>query len=423
MGAHIGFFRGHAEGKRIFDRGNAKVNSGSRPHYWQLVAAGEPFRLLFPVGAALGVLGVLMWPLYAWKITSLYPGQFHARIMIEGFLTSFIMGFLGTAFPRLLDVPHLTRQEALGFACAVMGVVWLQWNGQMFRGDLLFFLTLFAFVLALGIRGLLFRQDVPPPAFVLVALGILSALFGTVTQMVATTSPALLPGEVVTLGRLLLYQGYMLFPIMGVGAFLLPRFFGMSGRQRFPESMTLPPGWIRAAAFALGCGGIVMAGFIIEALDFPHWGNALRALGVLIYFIREIPVHQAKPGSSSLGLGLRVALFSIPLSYALMAVWPAYRLSLLHVLFITGFSLLIFIVSTRVILGHSGQSARFRSRIWTVLFVTTLFALAMFTRVSADWIPAASLHHYAYAALTWAAGVVAWAIFILPGVLRQDAES
>lgn len=398
------------------------MNERIRPRYWQLIAAGEPFRLLFPLGAILGVLGVLMWPFYAWKLMAMYPGPFHARIMIEGFLTAFIMGFLGTAFPRLLDVPHLTWQEALGFACALAGVVSLQWNGQMLAGDLLFFLTLFAFVLALGIRGFLFRQDVPPPAFVLVALGIFSALLGSATQMIALTAPTLLPGWFVALGRLLLYQGYMLFPIMGVGAFLLPRFFGMSGRQRFPESLTPPPGWIRSAMFALSCGAIVMAGFIIEALDMPHGGSALRAIGVLIYFLREIPVHRAKRGSGSLVFGLRVALFAIPFAYVLMTVWPTHRLALLHVLFITGFSLLIFIVSTRVILGHSGQSSRFQTRIWPVLFLTALFALAMFTRVSADWIPAASLHHYAYAALTWAAGVVAWAIFILPGVLRHDTE-
>lgn len=363
-----------------------------------------------------------MWASYAWKITTMYPGQFHARVMIEGFLTAFIIGFLGTAFPRLLDVPRLTWQEACGFAGAVLWVSWLHLSGQMFLGDQFFFLTLLTFTLVLGVRGFLFRQDVPPPAFVLVALGMLSALFGSATQIIADVSPMLLPAWTVQLGKLLLYQGYLLFPVMGVGAFLLPRFFGMPGRQSFPESLGLPAGWLRRAAFALGCGAVVMAGFVAEVNGLLRTGNALRAVGVLVYFIREIPIHQAKIGSGSLVLGLRLALFSIPFAYILMAVWPAHRLSFLHVLFITGFSLLTFIVSTRVILGHSGQSKRFRTRIWPVLFLTTLFAMAMFTRVSADWMPAASLHHYAYAALTWAAGVVTWAIFILPGVLRRDSE-
>ncbi|MEI8310576.1 MAG: hypothetical protein WCH98_07465 [Verrucomicrobiota bacterium] len=37
--------------------------------YWRLVAAGEPFRLLIPTGALIGLIGVMTWPLYAWSVT------------------------------------------------------------------------------------------------------------------------------------------------------------------------------------------------------------------------------------------------------------------------------------------------------------------------------------------------------------------
>ncbi len=40
----------------------------------------------------------------------------------------------------------------------------------------------------------------------------------------------------------------------------------------------------------------------------------------------------------------------------------------------------------------------------------------------ADWMPALRLSHDAYVALAWAAGVVVWAVFILPGVTRADRE-
>ncbi len=390
--------------------------------YWQLIRAGEPFRLLFPVGAAIGVAGVMMWPLYVWNVTATYPGQLHARIMIEGFLTAFVIGFLGTALPRLLDVPRLTLGETLGFAAAVLWTSWLQANGRMLMGDEFFLLTLLALMSVLGVRGLLFRQDVPPPGFILVALGLASAVAGAVTQIAGQISPSLLPVWMVTLGRLLLYQGYLLFPVMGIGAFFLPRFFGLSGRQGFPESLQIPPGWLRLAGFALCCGGIVMAGFVIESLGFPHWGNALRAVGIVFYFIREIPVHRAEFGGGSLVLGLRVVLVSIPLAFILMAIWPPYRLSFLHVLFITGFSLLVFLVSTRVVLGHSGQSEKFRARIWPVFILTAMFVLAMLTRVSADWLPAVRMTHYAYAALCWAAGVAVWGVFILPGARLPDTD-
>jgi len=80
------------------------------------------------------------------------------------------------------------------------------------------------------------------------------------------------------------------------------------------------------------------------------------AAGIFLYFFREVPVHRAGLGGGSLALGLRIALCSMPLAYALMAALPGHAFSLPHVLFAGGFSLLTLIVASRVVLGHSGQS-------------------------------------------------------------------
>ncbi|MDP0494831.1 MAG: NnrS family protein [Verrucomicrobiota bacterium JB024] len=101
----------------------------ARLGFWRLVAEGEPYRVFFAVGTLLGVFGVSMWPAYAWGLVDVYPGQTHARIMIEGFLSCFVVGFLGTAFPRLLDVRRVSLEESLSWAgiftgasaCHVMG--------------------------------------------------------------------------------------------------------------------------------------------------------------------------------------------------------------------------------------------------------------------------------------------------------------
>lgn len=392
------------------------------PGYWSLVAAGEPFRLMFPVGAVIGVAGVMMWPLYIWHVTASYPGQWHARVMIEGFVTAFVIGFLGTALPRLLEVPRMTIYETLGFAGAVTGIAWLHGNGHTSRGDQLFFLTIATLIGVLAIRGFLFRRDIPPPGFVLVIMGLFSALFGSGALIVADVAPSISPAWSITLGRLLLYQGYLVFPIMGIGAFLMPRFFGLPNRQSFPESLSLSPEWLSSAAFAGLCGGCVLAGFITEAIGHAQLGNALRAAGIFAYFLREVPVHRAGFGGGSLALGLRLALLSIPSAYVLMAIWPERSFSLLHLLFISGFSLLTLIVASRVVLGHSGQSEKFRATLWSVLVMSALVTLAMLTRVSADWLPTIRLTHYAYAAVAWASGVLVWMIFILPGVRRKDEE-
>jgi uncharacterized protein involved in response to NO len=393
----------------------------SRSYTKLLLELGEPFRLLFPLGTLIGIFGVLMWPLFVWNVTKTYPGVTHPRIMIEGFLTSFVIGFLGTALPRLLDVRRMTMGETFGFAGALIGLVCLHLAGDIFYGDLLFFFTMLGLVVALAVRAV-FRKDTPPPAFVLVAMGILCALLGSASQLIGFLSPSALSLSAWTLGRLLLTQGYLLLPIMGVGAFLLPRFFALPNRQTFPESMVLPPGWKRRAAFAFICGLAIIFSFVLEAAGFLHAGYGLRASALLLYFMCEVPVHQAGFGGGSLALSLRLALFAIPVGYLLMAIWPEHAFSLLHIVFITGFSLLTFTVASRVILGHSGQSARFRDSLRPVLILASLLTLAMLTRVSADWMPSLRMGHYGYAAVAWITGVIIWAAYFLPSVAREDVE-
>jgi uncharacterized protein involved in response to NO len=63
----------------------------------------EPFRIFFPIGLLLGAIGVALWPLFVWHAVNFYPANAHVRLMIEGLMGSFIIGFLGTAGPRLLD--------------------------------------------------------------------------------------------------------------------------------------------------------------------------------------------------------------------------------------------------------------------------------------------------------------------------------
>jgi uncharacterized protein involved in response to NO len=65
----------------------------------------EPFRIFFPIGAVLALFGVSLWPLYYAGAITEYPSIPHARLMIEGFMASFIIGFLGTAGPRITSAP------------------------------------------------------------------------------------------------------------------------------------------------------------------------------------------------------------------------------------------------------------------------------------------------------------------------------
>jgi uncharacterized protein involved in response to NO len=397
------------------------MNATASPRFWPLVAAGEPFRLLFPLGAFFALLGVALWPLYIWNFSGLYPGQIHARVMIQGFLASFVFGFLGTALPRLLGTPKMTLYETLGFAAALVAGVVLHLSGRLFDGDLVFLLTLLIFLAAVGVRFMM-RQDTPPPGFVLAGLGLLCALVGAVFFLLPQWAPAQASPWRMSMARLLLFQGFLVLPVMGIGAFLLPRFFQQRSRHAFPESYFVPSGWWTRAALALACGAAVLVGFGLEAAGHIRWGTGLRAVAIAGYFVSEIPRLRNAGGGGTLALGVRIALFCIPAGYALMAIWPERTASWLHVVFISGLGLLTLVVATRVVFGHSGQSALFSAPLISVRILCALVVLAMLTRVSADWMPAVRLNHYAYAAVVWMVAVLVWAIAVLPSVRKPDEE-
>jgi hypothetical protein len=67
------------------------------------------------------VLAVMLWPLFFWGAIGTYPGVMHARLMIEGFMSCFIFGFLATAGPRVLSGRHFSRGEVLRLVAMVLG--------------------------------------------------------------------------------------------------------------------------------------------------------------------------------------------------------------------------------------------------------------------------------------------------------------
>ena len=140
--------------------------------------AEEPFRIFFPFGVLAGVSGVSLWPLYFTGIhTSFYPGVMHARLMIEGFVMAFAIGFLGTAAPRWLGTPTLSRSALsalLGLYAAVAG---LHLAHRHSAGDAFFLALLLVLLWAMGRRARA-PVDLPPPGLALVAIGFFQALGG-----------------------------------------------------------------------------------------------------------------------------------------------------------------------------------------------------------------------------------------------------
>jgi uncharacterized protein involved in response to NO len=380
----------------------------------------EPFRLLFPAGVLAGITGVSLWPLHFGGMIHLYPGQTHARIMACGLFGGFIFGFLGTAMPRMLSAPPIGSGNVLLLLGLHLSMVVAFATQHMAWGDRLF-LALLGFFAVLMFRRARHRQDTPPPGFVLVGLAFLCVTAGTLLAVFP-------PGQDeagaywVNLQRLLCYQGFVLLPILGIGPFILPRFFGLASAHDFPESRAPAAAWWRKAALALGAGGLIVASFFMEVEGWVRTAYAVRFAVTLVYLALEFPFHRAPGVGNALGVSLRIAFAALAGGFVFIVLWPAARVSWLHLTLIGGFAVTTFTVATRVVFGHSGNLEKLRGRNGWMLVAVGLMLLGMATRISGDYWPRIRESHYNWGAAIWIAGVLVWAAFVLPKVLEVESE-
>jgi uncharacterized protein involved in response to NO len=380
----------------------------------------EPFRLFFPEGVLAGIVGVSLWPLHFGGLISLYPGQAHARIMACGLFGGFILGFLGTAVPRMLSVPPLGPGNVLLLLALHLAMVVSLFTGHVALGDRLFLVLLGLFVV-LMFRRARHRKDTPPPGFVLVGLAFLCVFAGTLLAVFQ-------PGQDeagaywINLQRLLCYQGFVLLPILGVGPFILPRFFELPSPHDFPESLAPAAAWKKKAALALGAGVLIMGSFFMEVEGWFRTAHAVRFATTLVYLALEFPFHRAPRFSNALGACLRIAFAAMVGGFITIALWPAFRVSLLHLTLIGGFTVVAFTVATRVVFGHSGNLEKLRGRNRWMLVAVALMLLGMATRISGDFWPKIMVSHYTFGAMIWITGVLVWSCFVLPKVSQVDNE-
>jgi len=378
--------------------------------------AGEPFRLFFPLGVIAGIAGVMLWPLHFLGVGP-YPGVGHARVMAHGFLGSFICGFLATAVPRMLGASPIslpTVASLLVLQTLSVGGHLAGWNA-MADGTFLAALLVLTGSLADRFRR---RTDLPPPGFTLALLGILCAMVGLALGF-AEAEDESAATRLIWQNRLV-YQGFLLLPILGVGGYILPEMLGVPNRHDLP-GMRLPSAeWWRLAAEAAVAGGLVVLSFGLEVRGWVAAGYGLRGAAAGGYLLRQLWSAGTGTKSSVVARWLRFAMILVVSGFALVALFPGVRVAWLHLFFAGGMSMVTLAVATRVLFGHSGQGPRLHGRnAWlTVAFVVMI--LATLTRITGDLLPKILVTHYSYGAVFWATALSVWAWKALPAAMRAD---
>ena len=377
------------------------------------VVCEEPFRIFFPAGVFLGVTGVLLWLLFYSGFGTPYPSVGHARLMIEGFMASFIFGFLGTAGPRLTSAPHFSLHELGAIFTLDLLAAGFHLGGAYRLGDICFLFCLLVFAGALAKR---FRQrkDSPPANFVLVALGLSSGIAGAALVAYAETAQY---SRAYQFGSALLNECFVLLAVLGVAPFFIRRLLDLPAPD-LPESRELPLEWKRQTAFAAVIGALIIASFWIDIINLPRTGGWIRVAAIAFYFAARLPFR----GRTFLADCLRAAVLSIFVGFVALALLPIYRVGALHIVFISGFSFIALTVAIRVVFGHAGRSDLLRKPLPFFISAVVLIFLATLSRYAADLAPKARTIHLTAAAVCWIIAALIWIVRVIPKVTIAEPE-
>jgi uncharacterized protein involved in response to NO len=382
----------------------------------------EPYRIFFPLGIAIGVAGVAIWPLYYFAITSGYSGRAHAFIQIEGFVYSFVAGFLLTAIPRFTGTEAPGRAVQLVLAALILtGAVSFDLLSE--RVGHLAFLAAHAIVVTLAARRFLHRRSPPPETFSLVGLGLLAG--GIAAVLNAGIAWQVFDPALEVLGKRLLTEGMVLLLALGVGGFLGPRLTGFAALPNFqsigsPTREPALPRRVRGSPVFAAAGLGILASVIAE-YGFQWKGMALlRAVLASTVIARTLRPWRLPVTRTTLAWCVWTAVLLLTVGVWASALAPTYRVDALHIVFLGGFTLLILAVGMRVTLSHGGHSLAAEKRSWVLRFGAATVLVAMLARLGAPFAPETYFQHLAIAALLWIAGLCAWGWYLIRLLTRPS---
>jgi uncharacterized protein involved in response to NO len=376
--------------------------------------AAEPYRVFFLSGAVWSIIGVALWPLYYAQLLGFYPGFVHARLMIEAFGGAFVVGFLATAGPRMATAPKLTPMELVwlfalhqagGVSHLALRITW---------GDGLFVALLVSLLLCLVVRMVKFGLEAPPPQMILAFTGLVCGITGASWLLFPSvyTDP-----QHLRLANLLLYQGLLLLPVLGIGSFIFPRMLGGEfGDPRTAAQVRVK--FIRSAVAA----ALLLGSFFLEAFGKVAMGYGLRAVTATVYLVTEVRWRRT-PGEAprgSLTTGLFWSLVLGGLGLGLAGGFYAQHVAIEHLLYIGGFGLLMLVVGSRVLFGHSGDLNGFFARSNWVRFLVFLGILTAVTRATPAWVPSSTISHQVYASWTWGLLALLWLLWHRRRFAKRD---
>jgi uncharacterized protein involved in response to NO len=377
---------------------------------------GDPYRIFFPLGILMGVAGVMMWPLYYWNVIGWYNGRSHAFVQTDCFLYAFIAGFLWTAIPRFTGAAGPGRLIQYVVAALIVAQA-IAFDLRQFPIGHALFIVSHTIVIAVAARCFIQRQHPPPETFVLVGLGLVAGWIAALVN--AGIAIEWIRPELDLMGRRLMTEGMVLLLVLGVGGFLGPRLLGFATLPNLQNIGTLvgpakTSRWMTLSRPLYGLAGVsLLLSVILEyAGGFPAlaW---LRAGIITSLVLLTIRPYRRPLTRTTLSFCVWTAFWLLIAASWLVVVSSKYRIDLMHIMFMGGFTLLVLAVGTRVVLSHGGHDLSQERRSWPLRVGLATVLTAMLARLGAPLAPGSYYSHLAWAALLWTGGILTWGNFLL----------
>ncbi len=353
----------------------------------------EPYRLFFPLGALYLLWGILLWLPLIWTPDE-YPVLAHRYLVLNGFMGSFIAGFLMTAVPKFSKTSSAKTFEVLLFGSVTLTGVFFAYRGEE-KAALFVSALQPLIILSFLFSRITKRKENPPYSFVFIFVGLLlwlgSALSGIFIDLEALKN--------------LHYEGAMASIILGVGSRLIPGILGhveVVALQREKYEKTLPILSTVPKHFL----GLIIA-FVGSYFLSESVGDYLRAFVVGFIALKYWWLFKLPQIKTALTWSLWLSGWLIVLSFFLKALWPDGMIHASHSFFINGIVLLSLLVSIRVLQSHGPGNNELENR-KLIYVITFLVILAAATRVSAYLMPALYLTHLGYSSFVLTLAIIVW---------------
>lgn len=364
-----------------------------------------PYQLFFPLGILNAILAVGVWFVQNLGWFESPALLIHSKLIVGGFLWSFIVGFLMTAVPRMTGTASANKFEYAAASALLIGQTVFSWelDARFFYANQV---LLILFLIFYGGKRVLKLTKPIPVFFSHVAMAMVLALLGSYYHFIGNSF----------MGIHLYHVGTTLLLVLGIGT----RFFSfLSGLPSAFENVTSL--WPRLMFHGSGVSMGILLYLAGRGMTASYLGLTIFSL-VYLFKIWQIQRPSARP--SALKYGVRIVAAMIPTSFFLIWLQPLMFVTWFHLLFIGCFGLITFAVATRVTLAHGSYSIDLEMKSPALWCLVTFLVLGIVSRVFYGFSEGLWKTSYLHLAATfWILAVGSWCWTFLPRIFKPGPQA